>query len=71
MKPYMIIEGSNNALENFEKKVADALDMGYSLGEMATHAAANNELKFYQTMIMDEDGDEDEDEEDFEDDEDE
>lgn len=69
MKPYMIIEGTSQALENFEKKVADALGMGYSLGDMATHAVGSNELKFYQTVILDDEDFDDEDEEEDDDEE--
>lgn len=70
MKPYMIIEGSNQAIDSFEKKVADALGMGYTLGgELVTHShSSNNEVKFYQSVILAEEDDEYEDE-DYEDEE--
>ncbi len=59
MKPYMIIEGSENALDLFEKKVADALEIGYSLaGELVVQAHLS-EIKFYQPVILTE-GEEDE-----------
>lgn len=71
MKPYMIIEGSSQGLELFEKKVADALDEGYSLaGELIVKSQTASEMKFYQPVILadndedDWDEDEDEDEED-------
>lgn len=74
MKPYMIIEGNSQSIDNFEQKVADALEMGYSLaGELVTHPASPNEIKFYQTVILAADDeyedDEEEDEEDVEEDE--
>jgi hypothetical protein len=77
MKPYMIIEGSQAALDSFEKKVADALEMGYSLaGELVVQTHLS-EVKFYQPVILtgsDEDEwdeeDDDEDEEDEDEDED-
>lgn len=72
MKPYMIIEGTSQAMDLFEKKVADALEAGYSLaGELVakSHAA---DLKFYQPVILADDSDEDEwDDEDEEEEEDE
>lgn len=70
MKPYMIIEGTSQAMDLFEKKVADALEAGYSLaGELVAKSHASD-LKFYQPVILaendedewDEDEDEDEDE---------
>ncbi len=75
MKPYMIIEGSSQALELFEKKVADALEEGYSLAGELIVKSQTGEMKFYQPVIFadnDEDDwgeDEDEDEEDEDDDE--
>lgn len=72
MKPYMIIEGSSQSIENFEQKVANALELGYSLaGELVAQSVAT-EMKFYQPVIMEEDNeewdeDEDEDEEDEDD----
>jgi hypothetical protein len=72
MKPYMIIEGSSQAMDLFEKKVADALEAGYSLaGELIVKSHASD-MKFYQPVILAEgdeeewDEDEDEDEDDDE-----
>lgn len=62
MKPYMLIEGSNQAVEAFEKKIADALDLGYGLaGELVTHTASPNEIKFFQSVLLSEEEEEDED----------
>jgi len=67
MKPYMIIEGSHLNLEAFEKKVTDALELGYSLaGELIAHSHGT-ETKFYQPVILTDDADEEWDEEDEED----
>ncbi len=61
MKPYMVIEGGSQALEAFEKKVADALELGYSLaGELVTQLHAS-EIKFFQPVILVEDADDEED----------
>lgn len=71
MKPYMLIEGTNQAIEAFEQKVATALEAGYSLaGELVTHSASPSEVKFFQSVILLEDEEEEEDE-DYEDEEDE
>lgn len=70
LKPYMIIEGSSAGIDTFEKKVAEALDLGYCLaGELVTHATPN-EIKFFQT-VMSADLDEDEEDDDEYEDEDE
>lgn len=62
LKPYMIIEGSSAGIDTFEKKVADALELGYCLaGELVTHPTSN-EIKFYQTVMISDLDDEDEDE---------
>lgn len=69
MKPYMIIEGSSQSIEHFEQKVANALELGYTLaGELVAQPQAT-EIKFYQPVIMEEedadwDDEEEEDEED-------
>ena len=69
MKPYMIIEGNSQAIDLFEKKVADALEAGYSLaGELVANSHAS-ELKFYQPVILAEGDDEDWDDEDEDEDE--
>jgi len=66
----MIIEGSNQSIEIFEKKVADALELGYSLaGELIAQPYAS-EIKLYQPVLLSEDEDWDEDEEDEDEDED-
>ena len=71
MKPYMILEGNHLGLEAFEKKIADALEAGYSLaGELIAHTAGT-EVKFYQPMLLSDDFDEDWDEDEDEDEEDE
>ncbi len=65
MKPYMIIEGNHSAIEAFEKKVADALEMGYSLaGELVTQPHAT-EIKFYQPVILADDQEDEEEDEDW------
>lgn len=69
MKPYMIIEGTSQAMDLFEKKVADALEAGYSLaGELLAKSHAS-EMKFYQPVILADDSDEDEWDEDEDEDE--
>ena len=71
MKPYMIIEGSSQATDLFEKKVAEALEAGYSLaGELIVKSHASD-MKYYQPVILGEDDEDDWDEEDEEEDEDE
>ncbi len=71
MKPYMLIEGSNQTIDAFEQKVAAALEMGYSLaGDLISYAASSSEIKFYQPVILaeeEEDEDEYEEEEEYED----
>ncbi len=60
MKPYMIIQGNSQALEAFEQKVTEALELGYSLaGELIAHSASS-EVKFYQPVIFAEDLEEEE-----------
>lgn len=77
MKPYMVIEGTNQAMETFEQKVAAALEKGYYLaGELVTHSSSPNEVKLFQPMALsdeedDEDFDEDDEDEDEEEEEDE
>lgn len=61
MKAYKIIEGSSHAIETFEQKVADSLEMGYVLGSDLIAHTQGGDLKFFQAMILPE--------EDFEDDE--
>lgn len=71
MKSYMIIEGSSQAIELFEQKVAGALEEGYSLAGDLIVKSQGSEIKFYQPVILsdidedewDEDEDEDEDDE--------
>lgn len=70
-KPYILVEGSSQSIEAFERKVAAALEMGYILaGELVTHPISPSEVKFYQSFLLSEDDedfdDEDEDEEDEE-----
>lgn len=61
MKPYMLIQGSSQAIEAFEQKVAAALEQGYSLaGEMVTHPLPS-EVKFYQPVMLEEEDYEDDD----------
>lgn len=68
MKPYMVIEGSNQTIDAFEQKVAAALEMGYCLaGELVTQSLSSNEVKLYQTVLLNDE--EDEDDEDFDDEE--
>lgn len=58
MKPYMILEGSSQAVEAFEKKVAEALEQGYSLaGELVAQSHAL-ETRFFQPLILSEDEEE-------------
>lgn len=66
MKPYMLVEGSSKSISEFERKVADALEQGYSLaGELVMHTISPGEAKMYQSLILmdEEEEDEDEDEE--------
>lgn len=71
MKPYMIVEGSNQKMDAFEKKVTDALESGYTLAGELIAQPHGSEIKFYQPLILSEDEeweeDEDEDEEEDED----
>jgi len=58
MKPYMLIEGTSKAIEQFEKKVADAMEMGYSLGgELVAHTVESGEARFFQTMVLEDEDD--------------
>jgi hypothetical protein len=67
MKPFMLIQGSSQSIETFEQKVASAIEAGYCLaGEMIAHPVSATEMKFYQSMILQDDEDEFEDEEDEE-----
>lgn len=44
MKPCIIIKGSDNNIEDFENKIALALEQGYELsGELITHVINLNE----------------------------
>lgn len=74
MKPYMIVEGNTQAIDLFEKKVADALELGYSLAGELMLQAHGSEVKLYQPMLLseeNEDEDWDDEDEDIEEDEDE
>lgn len=68
MKPYKIVQGSSQAIELFEEKIAEALEAGYCLaGELVAQSHAL-EMKFYQPVLLlpdeeDEEEDEDDDEE--------
>jgi hypothetical protein len=64
MKPYMIVEGSSQSVETFEKKVTTALETGYSLAGELIAKSQGSDVKFYQPMILEEADDLDEDEED-------
>ncbi len=67
MKAYKVITGNSQSLEDFEQKVAEALEEGYVLGgDLIAHAHASA-LHFYQSVVLPEDDFED-DEEDEEDD---
>ena len=69
MKSYMLIQGSNQAIEVFEQKIADALEQGYSLaGELAI-CASGTEVKFFQPVMLEEDLEDDEEYEDEDEDE--
>lgn len=58
MKPYMVLEGDVQEREQFEKKVAEALELGYSLaGELIVQSHAS-QLKLYQPMLLEESEDE-------------
>jgi hypothetical protein len=69
MKPYMLIEGSNQTIDAFEQKVAAALEMGYSLaGDLLSHTTSSTEIKFFQPVILaEEEEDEEEYDEEYED----
>jgi len=71
MKPYMIVEGNSQSIEQFEKKVASALELGYSLAGELVAQSHSNEMKFYQPLILSEDEEEEEWDEDEEEEEDE
>lgn len=59
MKPYLLIKGSDNNIEEFESKVSEALEQGYELShDLVTQVINNNgenELIMLQAMILDED----------------
>ena len=66
MKPYMIVEGSSQSVETFEKKVTTALEAGYSLAGELVAKSQGSDVKFYQPMILEEPDDLDEEDEDEE-----
>ena len=66
----MIVEGSSTAIEAFEKKVTEALEIGYSLAGELLAKTQGSEIKFFQPVIMAEEEDEDEWEDEDEEDED-
>lgn len=70
MKPYMVIEGTGQAIDLFEQKVAKALEMGYTLAGELIAQLHTTEIKLFQPVILEDEQDEwDEDEEDEEEDE--
>ncbi len=69
MKAYQIIAGHSQALEDFEQKVAEALELGYVLGSDLIAHSHGSELKFYQAVVLPEEDFEDEEEDDWEEDE--
>jgi len=56
MKPYLLISGSSRNIEDFEQKVATALEAGYELcGELVTHPRATGgdpELLLLQPVML-------------------
>ncbi|MDB6096007.1 MAG: hypothetical protein JWM09_285 [Francisellaceae bacterium] len=68
MKPYVLIQGSNKNVEQFETKISEAIEAGYIFaGELITQCvASSNEVLFFQPLILDEDELEFEDEDDLE-----
>lgn len=72
LKPYRVIEGSQQALTAFESAVAAAMEEGYTpMGDLVVKTSGT-ELKFFQPMIWEESfpDEEDEDEDDEEEEED-
>jgi hypothetical protein len=70
MKPYILIEGSNQAIDTFEQKVASALDMGYVIAGDLSIIPHAGEYKLYQPMILEIEEEQDDDWEDDTEDED-
>lgn len=62
MKPYVLIQGSSNAIEEFEQKVISALEMGYVLAGDLLAKTQGSELKLIQPVVLEDDMDEEEDE---------
>jgi hypothetical protein len=62
MKPYVLIQGSSHAIEEFEQKVISALEMGYVLAGDLLAKTQGTELKLIQPVVLEDDMDEEEDE---------
>lgn len=52
MKPYMIIVGTESDINQFELKIADALELGYSLAGELQILNIGIETKFYQPILL-------------------
>lgn len=68
MKPYLLIEGSNDNIDDFENKISEALEVGYVFeSELISHMVQTTKgvsILFYQAMALEEDFDDELDEED-------
>lgn len=59
MKPFKLIQGTNNNITAFEDKIAEAITDGYELsGELIVKIIENNnnpdKVLFFQPMVMEE-----------------
>jgi hypothetical protein len=58
MKPFIIIKGSDQNLEDFEDNIADAIEQGYEVSsDLITHTT-NNKLTLLQPMVLESTDDE-------------
>lgn len=59
MRPFKLIQGTNNNINEFEDEIAQAIESGYELsGELIVKIIENNnnpaEVLFFQPMVMEE-----------------
>lgn len=55
MKPYQILQGTSRAMEDFENRVSEALELGYSLAGRLIAKYHGADLHFFQPVILEED----------------
>ena len=54
MKPYILVRGSDKNIDQFEEKVSQSLEEGYEIfGDLITKTT-NDELFFFQPMVLEE-----------------